>query len=57
MGIVLTTSELNAKIAEATAQERAALLAWLRSGKGIGGDDHVARTIADAIERGEHLPK
>lgn len=44
-----------------TATQRSRIIAWLRSGDGgattgpIGGDDHVARTIADAIERGDHL--
>jgi hypothetical protein len=35
--------------------ERSIIIAWLRSGKAIGGDDHVARTIADGIERDEHI--
>lgn len=44
-----------------TSTQRSRIITWLRSGDGgvtvdpIGGDDHVARTIADAIERGDHL--
>ena len=38
-------------------EERKHVLAWLRSGATIGGDDTVARAIAVAIERGDHLPK
>lgn len=34
--------------------ERATVLAYLRSGTGVGGNDEVARTIAWAIERGDH---
>src|SRR5580693_524933 len=41
--------------AYAKAEERAAIVAWLRSGDGKGGDDAVARTLADAIEAGEHV--
>ena len=37
------------------ALERDIILAWLRSGEGIGGDDYVANTIANAIENDEHI--
>lgn len=40
------------------AEERKAIVTWLRSDPEnvdpIGGDNHVARTLADAIERGAH---
>lgn len=37
------------------AQERRQVVEWLRSDQGIGGDDMVAKTIADSIEHGEHV--
>ena len=34
--------------------ERATVIAYLRSGTGVGGNDEVAREIARCIERGDH---
>lgn len=43
------------KIGNVIYDDREHIVSWLRSGDGIGGDDHVARTIADAIERGDDI--
>lgn len=34
--------------------ERATVIAYLRSGTNVGGNDEVAREIARCIERGDH---
>jgi hypothetical protein len=34
--------------------ERATVIAYLRSGTNIGGNDEVAREIARSLERGDH---
>jgi hypothetical protein len=34
--------------------ERATVIAYLRSGTNVGGNDEVAREIARALERGDH---
>lgn len=35
--------------------DRERIVRWLRSGDSIGGDDAVAKTIADALERGDDI--
>jgi hypothetical protein len=34
--------------------ERATVIAYLRSGTNVGGNDEVAREIARSLERGDH---
>ena len=43
-------------VARAVAEERAAVVAWLRSqvSQAAGDDDYAYDIAADAIERGEH---
>jgi hypothetical protein len=39
----------------AIAQERAAIVAWLRGLRLTSGEEGVVRYFADAIERGDHI--
>jgi len=48
--------DLTEVIAQARAEERAAVVAWLRSqvSQAAGDDDYAYDHAADVIERGEH---
>jgi hypothetical protein len=48
------SNPVDTKTKDQPAVERATVIAYLRSGTNVGGNDEVAREIARCLERGDH---